>query len=84
MALSPASLGMIFKLSGDRIADYESRLDYIQIGSAPLVEADKQHLLSLMPNTRLYNFTALPRQAAPAFWILTVRMTSRAVSEDRR
>ncbi len=56
MALSPASLGMIFKLSGDRIADYESRLDYIQIGSAPLVEADKQHLLSLMPNTRLYNF----------------------------
>ena len=79
MALSPASLGMIFKLSGDRIADYESRLDYIQIGSAPLVEADKQHLLSLMPNTRLYNFYAPPRQAAPAFWILTVRMTSRAV-----
>ena len=56
MALSPASLGMIFKLSGDRLAEYESQLDYIQIGSAPLVEADKQHLLSLMPNTRLYNF----------------------------
>ncbi|MBU5430521.1 acyl--CoA ligase [Kineothrix sp. MSJ-39] len=56
MALSPASLGMIFKLSGDRLAEYESQLDYIQIGSAPLVEADKQHLLSMMPNTRLYNF----------------------------
>lgn len=56
MALSPASLGMIFKLSGDRIAEYEKQLDYIQIGSAPLMEADKQHLLSLMPHTRLYNF----------------------------
>lgn len=56
MALSPASLNMIFQLSGDRIAEYANQLDYIQIGSAPLQEADKQRLLHLMPQTRLYNF----------------------------
>lgn len=56
LALSPASLGMIFQLSGDRIAQYKEQLDYIQIGSAPLMEADKQRLISLLPDTRLYNF----------------------------
>ena len=56
MAISPASLGMIFHLSDDRIADYADQLDYIQIGSAPLAEADKEKLLRLLPDTRLYNF----------------------------
>ena len=56
MALSPASLGMIFELSNDRIADYKDQLEYIQIGSAPRMEADKQRLIKLMPNLRLYNF----------------------------
>lgn len=56
MALSPASLSMIFELSGDRIGEYKDQLQYIQIGSAPLPEADKQRLIRLMPNLRLYNF----------------------------
>lgn len=56
MAISPASLGMIFHLSDDKIADYADQLDYIQIGSAPLAEADKEKLLRLLPHTRLYNF----------------------------
>lgn len=56
MAISPASLGMIFHLSDERIADYADQLDYIQIGSAPLAEADKEKLLRLLPGTRLYNF----------------------------
>lgn len=56
MAISPASLGMIFHLSDERIADYADQLDYIQIGSASLAEADKEKLLRLLPNTRLYNF----------------------------
>lgn len=56
MAISPASLGMIFHLSDERIADYANQLDYIQIGSAPLAEADKEKLLRLLPDTRLYNF----------------------------
>ena len=56
MAISPASLGMIFHLSDERIADYADQLDYIQIGSAPLAEADKEKLLRLLPDPRLYNF----------------------------
>lgn len=56
MAISPASLGMIFHLSDERIADYAGQLDYIQIGSAPLAESDKEKLLRLLPETRLYNF----------------------------
>lgn len=56
MAISPTSLGMIFHLSDERIADYADQLDYIQIGSAPLAEADKEKLLRLLPDTRLYNF----------------------------
>ena len=56
MVISPASLGMIFHLSDERIADYADQLDYIQIGSAPLAEADKEKLLRLLPDTRLYNF----------------------------
>lgn len=56
MAISPASLGMIFHLSDERIADYADQLDYIQIGSAPLAEADKEKLLRLLLDTRLYNF----------------------------
>lgn len=56
MALSPASLSMIFELSGDRIGEYKNQLQYIQIGSAPLPESDKQRLIWLMPKLRLYNF----------------------------
>ncbi|MBP5608424.1 MAG: acyl--CoA ligase [Lachnospiraceae bacterium] len=54
--LAPALLSIIFKLSKDRLGDYRDRLDYIQLGSAPLVEEDKQRLRRLLPHTRLYNF----------------------------
>ena len=56
MDLSPSMLSIIFKMSKDRIGEYADRLDYIQLGSAPLPEEDKQHLARLLPNTRLYNF----------------------------
>lgn len=54
--LAPTLLAIIFKLSKDKIGDYKDQLDYIQLGSAPLVEEDKQHLKKLLPDTRLYNF----------------------------
>ncbi len=56
MDLSPSMLSIIFKLSKDRLGDYADRLDYIQLGSAPLPEEDKLHLSRILPNTRLYNF----------------------------
>lgn len=56
MDLSPSMLSIIFKLSKDRLGDYADRMDYIQLGSAPLPEEDKLHLSRILPNTRLYNF----------------------------
>ena len=56
MDLSPSMLGIIFKLSRDRLGDYADTMDYIQLGSAPLSEEDKQHLSRILPKTRLYNF----------------------------
>ena len=56
MDLSPSMLSIIFKLSKDRLGDYADRLDYIQLGSAPLPEDNKLHLSRILPNTRLYNF----------------------------
>lgn len=56
LAIAPATLGILFQLSGDRIGDYKDQIDFIQIGSAPLSEADKERLLTLLPKTRLYNF----------------------------
>lgn len=55
MALAPAALSMIFKLSDDRIAQYREQIDYIQLGSAPLQENDKQKLMELLPDKRMYN-----------------------------
>ena len=54
--LVPASLRILFKISGDKIGQYKEQLDYIQLGSAPLLESDKQRLCELLPQTRLYNF----------------------------
>ncbi|MCR5527505.1 MAG: acyl--CoA ligase [Lachnospiraceae bacterium] len=54
--MAPSMLSVIFKLSGDSLSNYKDQLDYIELGSAPLVEEDKRHLCELLPNTRLYNF----------------------------
>ena len=56
MDLAPSNLSIIFKLSGDRLGEYADVMDYIQLGSAPLPEADKIHLSEILPKTRLYNF----------------------------
>ncbi len=56
MDLSPSMLSVFFRLSGDRLGSYAEKLDYIQLGSAPLVEEDKTRLCCLLPGVRLYNF----------------------------
>ncbi len=55
LAMAPAAISIVFKLTRNRIGRYADQLDYIQLGSAPLPEGDKEHLLSLLPNIRLYN-----------------------------
>ncbi len=55
IAMAPAAISIIFKLTRDKIGNYAEQFDYIQLGSAPLPEGDKDRLLSLLPNIRLYN-----------------------------
>lgn len=54
--LAPTILSMIFKLSKDKLGNYRDQMDYIQLGSAPLVQEDKDRLAELLPETRLYDF----------------------------
>lgn len=54
-ALSPAALPLLFKLTGDRLAEYDGKLDFLSFGSAVFAEADREKLMALMPHTRLYD-----------------------------
>ena len=54
--MAPTILQMVFKLSKDKIGEYRDQIDYIQLGSAPLVQEDKDRLAALLPKTRLYDF----------------------------
>lgn len=54
--LVPAALATIFKLSDDKLGEYKDQFDYVQLGSAPIPDHDKEKLRRLLPNTRLYNF----------------------------
>ncbi len=56
MDLVPAALASLLKLSEDKLGDYKEQIRYIQLGSAPIPENDKNTLRRLLPNSRLYNF----------------------------
>ncbi len=56
MDMSPSALQVLEKLGKGRLAEYKDRLDYIQIGTAPLSENAKETLREQLPNTHLYNF----------------------------
>ena len=54
--MAPSILSALFQLTDDTLGEYKDQLDYIELGSAPLVEEDKKRLCKLLPDTRLYNF----------------------------
>lgn len=54
--LVPTALSVLLKLSKGKIGEYKDILRYVQLGAAPLMEADKKYICDLLPNTRLYNF----------------------------
>ena len=53
--LVPATIRMLLQFSGDRLAAYARKLDFIESGAAPLPRADMLRLCELLPTTRLYN-----------------------------
>ncbi len=56
MDLVPAALTGLLKLGADELARFVDRMDYVQLGSAPIPEPDKQKLREVLPKSRLYNF----------------------------
>lgn len=56
MDLVPTALSVLLKLTKGKLAEYAGILRYIQLGAAPLMQADKETLKAMLPNTHLYNF----------------------------
>lgn len=54
--LTPSAFQIIHKLSKNRLAEYNDKLEYIQFGSAKLLDRDKETLRDLLPDVRLYDF----------------------------
>lgn len=66
----PASWAYISKMSGDRISKFANQLKYIEIGSAPMPIAEKQRLMTLLPNTKIcmhYGLTEASRSSFISF-----------------
>lgn len=51
----PAILEQVLKFAKDRFSGYAKQLNYIQLGSAPLSETNKELLTEMFPGVRLYN-----------------------------
>lgn len=66
----PASWAYILKMSGEKIGQFANQLKYIEIGSAFMSLANKQKLMSLLPNTHIcmhYGLTEASRSAFISF-----------------
>lgn len=66
----PASWSYIKKMSGNKLAEYSSQLNYIEFGSAYMSAEDKMVLTKLFPNTRLcmhYGLTEASRSTFMEF-----------------
>lgn len=51
----PAILEQVLKFAKERFAAYDEQFHYIQLGSAPLSETNKEILTEMFPSVRLYN-----------------------------
>ena len=53
--LVPASIRMLIQFSGEQLAKYRDKIDFIETGAAAIAQADMEKLCELLPKTRLYN-----------------------------
>lgn len=66
----PAAWTVLTRLTGDRLSEFADTLRYIEIGSAPMSRAEKEHLMKLFPHTRIcmhYGLTEASRSAFMEF-----------------
>ena len=65
-----AGIAMMLRFAPDRLAEFASRLRYIEFGSAPMPLEHKQRLMALLPHTRIcmhYGLTEATRSAFVEF-----------------
>lgn len=55
ITLVPAMLSILMRFSRERMGKYNTQLRFIQLGSAPITESEKEDLRKLLPDVRLYN-----------------------------
>lgn len=55
MCLPPSAVGILLKISGDKIGEYRDKMRYVENSTAPMPEHLKRELCRLLPETRLYN-----------------------------
>lgn len=53
-ALVPSAVSLLLTVTGDKLGEYADKIDFIISDSAPLPEAIRQRLCSLLPGVRLY------------------------------
>lgn len=53
--LVPANIRILLQFSGDRLAEYADKIDFIETGAAPMSQSDMLKLCDILPNSRLYN-----------------------------
>ncbi|MBD5522990.1 MAG: acyl--CoA ligase [Lachnospiraceae bacterium] len=55
ITLVPAMLSILLKFSGEKLGELNKQLRFIQLGSAPITETERNELRRLLPDVRLYN-----------------------------
>lgn len=69
-AFVPAAWAYMQQVSGDMLAEYAAQLRYIEIGSAPMPEEARRHLMNIFPKTRIcmhYGLTEASRSTFMEF-----------------
>ena len=67
LALVPAGLDLILRMTKDRLGDAREHLRYVEIGSAAMRPETKQKLLDLLPQTRICHHYGLTEASRAAF-----------------
>ncbi len=55
IAMNPSALAIILKGSGNKMSNYKNQLDYIEFSSSPLKIDLLKEIISMLPNTKMYN-----------------------------
>jgi long-chain acyl-CoA synthetase len=67
LALVPAGVDLVLRMTRDRLGDARQHLGYIEIGSAPMPPATRDKLIELLPNTRICHHYGLTEASRAAF-----------------